>query len=63
MRVCVCFERYRPTEQTAHTQMHIHTHTHTNGRAEQEEHRRVQRQADAWSPEELHELFQVHSDV
>ena len=28
-------------------------------REQQEEHRRVQRQADAYTPEQLHELFQV----
>lgn len=31
----------------------------TLSREEQDEHRRVQRQADAYTPEELHELFQV----
>jgi len=31
-------------------------------RGEQEEHRRVQRQADAYTPEELHALFQVQKE-
>jgi hypothetical protein len=51
-----------PPTHTLSLSTHICTHMYIYS-AEQEEHRRIQRQADAWTPQELHDLFQARTFV